>query len=179
MENDELIRLLDRYYRAETTADEEQRLLDYFRNTPQIPPRFEVDKALLLGIHDIPDEDIPLPAGLEARIAAQVDSFSEETHRGWFAVRKARVWVASIAAVLLVAVTVGIIALRPVPRQDTFSSPQEAYAETKRALALFASKLDKGMLAMQKVEQTHITIEQQLNKINNETDMYIFAVDSI
>lgn len=178
MENEELIRLLDCYYRAETSADEEKRLFDYFRNNP-VPPRFEADKALFLSLYDASGEEVSLPAGLEERIAAQIDSFGREEHRHWFTVRKARIWVASVAAILLVAFTVGIIALRPVPRQDTFTSTQEAYAETKRALALFAAKLDKGMIAVQRVEQTQTSIEKQLNKINHETDMYIFAVDSI
>lgn len=178
MENDELIRLLDRYYRAETSADEEKRLLDYFRNTP-VAPQFEADKALLLSLHDATEEDVPIPVGLEERIATQIESFDDATSRHRLMVRKVRVWVASIAAVLLVAVTVGIIALRPVPRQDTFTSTQDAYAETKRALALFAAKLDKGMVAVQKVEHAQISIEKQLNKINHETDMHIFAVDSI
>ncbi len=178
MENDELIRLLDRYYRAETSDDEEKRLLDYFKNAA-VPPQFEADKALLLSLHGISEQDVPLPEGLEERIVSQIDTLDEATHRKRFTMRKARIWVASIAAMLLIAVTVGIVTLRPVPRQDTFTSTQEAYAETKRALALFAAKLDKGMVAVQKVEQAHTSIEKQLNKINNETDMYIFAVDSI
>lgn len=178
MENDELIRLLDRYYRAETSDDEEKRLLDYFKNAA-VPPQFEADKALMLSLHGISEQDVPLPEGLEERIASQIDRMDEATHRKRFTIHKARIWVASIAAMLLIAVMVGIVTLRPVPRQDTFTSTQEAYAETKRALALFAAKLDKGMVAVQKVEQAHTSIEKQLNKINNETDMYIFAVDSI
>jgi len=71
MKEEDLKRLIDRYYSGESTEEEEIALRDYFRKE-NIPEGYEAEKVIFGFYSEY--EDIPEPSiGFEARILAGID----------------------------------------------------------------------------------------------------------
>lgn len=145
------------------------RLIDRFADDNMTPEEQET-LIRLLGDEDNAD----IPAGLESRLAAAIDRAAEsENLRGRISVRqhdKGRRWriLAGIAALVAVALTLGVHLLNrdlrtapPTPR-DTYSNPEEAYAEVHKALEIFSTTLDKGLRQVEMVENTTADIQSKI-----------------
>ena len=145
------------------------RLIDRFADD-NITPQEQETLIRLLGDEDNAD----IPAGLESRLAAAIDRAAEsENLRGRISVRqhdKGRRWriLAGIAASVAVALTLGVHLLNrdlrtapPTPR-DTYTNPEDAYAEVQKALEIFSTTLDKGMRQVEMVENTTADIQSKV-----------------
>lgn len=145
------------------------RLIDRFADDNMTPEEQET-LIRLLGDEDNAD----IPPGLESRLAAAIERAAEsENLRGRISVRqhdKGRRWriLAGIAALVAVALTLGVHLLNrdlrtapPTPR-DTYSNPEEAYAEVHKALEIFSTTLDKGMRQVEMVENTTADIQSKI-----------------
>ena len=93
-----------------------------------------------------------MPDNLDKRIEHQIDSWNivEKTikrHARTISMR----WISSIAASVVLIISVAVfINSRANQREyafqeDTYDNPQDAYAETQRALKFFSSKMNKGL----------------------------------
>jgi hypothetical protein len=71
MQIEEIHKLLDRFYKGETSLDEEKRLSDFFRQEV-VPTSLEEDRRVFLSFYD---QNVPIPSDLEQRISALIDSF--------------------------------------------------------------------------------------------------------
>ncbi len=166
MKTKDIIQLLERYYRAETTREEEKLLKEYFLKA-DVPAGLQADKDTFLFLHSQTQRDIPLPQGLEARLSAQIDRWDEEARRPQARRLRlspaARRWI-GIAASLLVIAGTGVFCLRESHPRDTFDSPELAYAETQRALQLFANALQKGQDGIEKAGSTAQEVHEALEK---------------
>ena len=145
------------------------RLIDRFADD-NITPEDQENLIRLLGDENNAD----IPAGLESRLAAAIDRAAEsENLRGHIRVKehgKGRRWriLAGIAASVAVGLTLGVHLLNrdlrtapPTPR-DTYSNPEEAYAEVHKALEIFSTTLDKGMRQVEMVENTTAAIQSKV-----------------
>jgi len=75
MQIEEIHKLLDRFYKGETSLDEEKRLSDFFRQEV----RSQIDSKRIDGcFYRFTTKNVPIPSDLEQRISALIDSFDDD-----------------------------------------------------------------------------------------------------
>ena len=141
MEKAKLIALLEKYWRAETTIEEEQALAAYFK-VPSTDPDLEPYNALFAYFEE--EANIASSPDLEARI---LSSITPVRHFQWSML--------SAAAAILVIVG-SLFLLTPKPTQtgiqpmavagitDTFDDPDQALAAVRHALLIASNHLNEG-----------------------------------
>ena len=154
-------KLLERFYNAETSEAEEQMLKDFFFNE-EVPPYLQAEKAMFLQL-----QTSDVPEGLEERLAQQIDQWELSEQKTQKKPRIFRLqWIGSIAASLLLLIGMNWYMYEP-PRKDTCATPEEAYAHAEKALVLFSEALNKGLRPIEAMEKTHQSIRKQIKKLNN------------
>lgn len=149
MTDKELERLLDRFASDEITGSEQQQLIE------------QLEAA----------ESPAMPDGLEHRLAATIDTLdaSERTRKS-ISLRPRRKYplrvIAGLAASVAVIVALGVHMFTPQPSTpttplDTCATPEEAYAETQRALLIFSNALNKGMEQLETARATTVEINDK------------------
>ena len=139
--------LLERYYDAQTSEAEEQRLKDFFLHE-EVPAHLQAEKEMFLQL-----QETAVPEGLEERLSQSIDRWDKKH-------RTLRLqWIGSIAASLLLLFGAGWYLQEP-PRKDTCATPEEAYVEAQKALVLFSTALNKGMKQMDVLQETTERVEK-------------------
>ena len=139
--------LLERYYDAQTSEAEEQRLKDFFLHE-EVPAHLQAEKEMFLQL-----QATAVPEGLEERLSQSIDRWGKKH-------RTLRLqWIGSIAASLLLLFGAGWYLQEP-PRKDTCATPEEAYMEAQKALVLFSTALNKGMKQMDVLQETTERVEK-------------------
>ena len=130
-----------------------------------------------LNINDIgPNEleHIPIPEGLEERLAAKIDAWEKEERKPRrFAFSKTLRYVSAAACITLV-MGLGYYTFTRVyddsatdichAEQDTYQDPDIAQREAERALTLLAVNRNKGMSQLKRVQAISTKTEHTLNK---------------
>ncbi len=173
MESLKDIRLvLEKFYRGETTLEEENRLRHYFESNA-VPEELIPDKDLFESFGG-ENGSVEVPPDLDGKILASIDRLEKRE------VRTRRISVFSLsglAAGLLVLIAVYLFFLRddspPMlashQMADTYEDPMVAYEEVKKTLAYVSNKLNTGTSELEQVRQvSKMTTEplQNLSKIN-------------
>lgn len=168
MQIEKIYKLLDRFYKGETSLDEEKLLSEFFRQEV-VPTSLEEDRRVFLSFYD---QNVPIPSDLEQRISALIDSFDED--RKMKSERpKIRQWLFPLLAVASSVLLVFGIRFfvqsdkpQPVLMADTYQNPNDAYLATMHALQLFSDNFEKGMQPIEKaavhVEKTQKIIHQTI-----------------
>ena len=139
--------LLERYYDAQTSEAEEQRLKDFFLH--EVPAHLQAEKEMFLQL-----QATDVPEGLEERLSQSIDRWGKKH-------RTLRLqWIGSIAASLLLLFGAGWYLQDDTPRKDTCTTPEEAYAEAQKALVMFSTALNKGMKQMDALHETTERMEK-------------------
>ena len=139
--------LLERYYDAQTSEAEEQRLKDFFLHE-EVPAHLQAEKEMFLQL-----QASAVPEGLEERLSQSIDRWGKKH-------RTLRLqWIGSIAASLLLLFGAGWY-LQDRSRKDTCATPEEAYIEAQRALVMFSTALNKGMKQMDVLHETTERMEK-------------------
>lgn len=119
-----------------------------------------------------------MPEGMEQRLNDMIDRWDraeKQSHKMRRQTRIVRIkWIGGIAASLLILFSVGTYIYTQeteyVVPQDTCATPEEAYAQTQKALVLLSSSLNKGVEQMESIQKTtekvNNKVNKQLNKIN-------------
>ena len=154
-------RLLERFYNAETSEQEEQELKDFFRHG-EVPPHLLAEKEMFLQL-----QASDAPEGMEERLGNLIDQWELSEQKTQ---KKRRIfhlqWIGSIAASLLLVIGISLYLHEP-QRKDTCATPEEAYAHAEKALVMFSEALNKGIRPMKNIEKTNGHIRNQINKLNN------------
>lgn len=131
-------KLKQKYWAGETTLAEEKELKDYFKENPSL------------------SKDGRYFA--EVKKQQQVKPVHSFTHPGR---RKKQTWL-SMAAAILILITIGFFVFQNENKQDQFAvqDPQEAFEITKASLLMISEGLNKGK-----------TYSQELNKINEAKEI--------
>ena len=159
MNDKELDILLDRFASDEITEAEQQRLID--------------------GLASLPEPEMPDMLG--ERLAETIDTLAA-TRRAITPVRSRRMpplrVITGIAAAVAVIITLGVRLFTATPAPvsptplDTCATPEEAYAEARKALLIFSSAIDKGINQVEMAKATaadiHDKVARQLNHLNPE-----------
>ncbi len=169
--------MLAHYYDGTSTQEEEKYLRIYFKNTDRVAPELRTEGEIFRSLSDIPTPQ--LPDGLESRLSDAIDSWAEaeakaEVNRKRLRPIKLRAAI-GIAAALAVVLALGIFLpfrenTTPL-HADTCATPEEAYAQTEKALQIFAGAINKSLAGMETVTETSERIQEQvhgqLQQLNN------------
>jgi hypothetical protein len=165
MKTEDLNRLLEKYYRGEST-EEEERDLRLFFNTDIIPEGYETEKALFSYYMNVSKVPEPSP-DFETRILAGI----EESEKNSNLQKYSRFILASLgtaAGILILAGSYFFFVHRSEPR-DTFSDPKLAYAETMKILIGVSSRLNHGTRKLEPVARINDFTSKTFNAINKST----------
>ena len=173
MESIEKVRkMLERFYRGETSLEEERWLQDYLSSIT-VPEELLADQELFMALEER-DDTIPVPRDLNAKILNTID----REEKGSLRTRRISLYsISGLAAGLLALIAVYVFFLRtdtPLllsDRQgiDTYEDPMDAYQEAKKTLAYVSGKLNTGtseIRHMQQVTKTTADPLKSLSKIN-------------
>lgn len=148
--------MLERYYRGATTEAEESMLRAYFAGD-DVDSGLEADRDIFLSLSDT--ESIGVPEDLADRLSGEIDKWdAREKRKIRFTFRSI-----SIAASLAVLMAVGAWYMQEPKTTGQQLSPEEAYAQTEKALTIFAKALDKSMDGIETVDRTSEKINIQIN----------------
>lgn len=135
--------LLERFYDGQTTEEEENILRSYF-DSDEVASELETEKAFF--------NQLPMTDGLEQRLSNHIDELArKEKPARQTSIR----WIAGIAASVLLLVSAGLYfgTNRPDPfYQDTYDTPEEAYATTEKAITLLATNVNKGLKSIEQIK---------------------------
>ncbi|MBO5251432.1 MAG: hypothetical protein J6B31_05485 [Bacteroidaceae bacterium] len=167
MKDDKYIEeLLERYYDGLTTEAEEQTLKEFF-TCEEIPAHLQAEKAMFLQL-----AAEATPKGMEQRLSSLVDEWEKEEQRTIGIRKRSRTirlqWIAGIAASLLLLFGIGRYLYEPSSKyiaQDTCATPEEAYAETQKALIMFSTALNKGMGQLEAMHRVDHKINETFNEL--------------
>ena len=154
-------KLLERFYNAETSEQEEQELKDFFHHG-EVPPHLQAEKEMFLQL-----QASDTPEGMEERLGNLIDQWelSEQQTQKKHSIFHLQ-WIGSIAASLLLVIGMSLYLQEP-QRKDTCATPEEAYAHAEKALVMFSEALNKGIRPMKTIERTNENIQKQIKKLNN------------
>lgn len=148
MRKEEIDILLKRFYSAESSAEEERLLADFF-NATDIPEEYLAEKTLFNFYKD--NLNIPEPsAGMDDKIIASLQT-ADRT-----AVRTLIYRVSGIAAGIMILVGSWVYFTRT-SQEDTFDDPELAYVETMKILFDVSSRLNEGLATLEPVSGMNIT----------------------
>ncbi|MFO7668921.1 MAG: hypothetical protein R6W31_04615 [Bacteroidales bacterium] len=173
MESIEKVRkLLERFYQGETSLEEERWLQNYL-SSKNVPVELLADKELFKAFEDT-RETIPIPEELNAKILNTID----QEERNWLRSRRISLYSFSgLAAGLLALIAVYVFFLRTDEPAllsvqqgiDTYADPMDAYKEAKKTLAYVSGKLNTGTSEIRHLQQVTKTTAgplKSLSKIN-------------
>jgi hypothetical protein len=165
MNEEELKRLLEKYYSGESTEAEEKTLRDFFRKG-NVPEGYESEK--LIFSYYTESAELPEPSiDFEARILAGIDA--SEIKKGSQKIRKYLLPLLSAAAGLLILIGTYFFFINRTKPGDTFSDPQIAYAETIKILKDVSSQLNHGTQTLEPVGKLNEITQKGFETINKST----------
>ena len=168
---EEIRKMLDRFYRGETSLEDEKILEEYFSSTT-VSEEFIPDKDLFRALKN-ENESVIVPGNLNQNILASIDEVERKATR----TRRISLFsLSGLAAGLLVMIAVYLFYIRTdgpslfasSQMTDTFEDPLEAYEEAKRTLAFVSAKLNNGTHELEHVRKVTKTVDplKSLSKIN-------------
>jgi hypothetical protein len=158
----ELNRLLEKYYKGESTEKDEAELRSFF-NENNIPEGYEAEKVIFSFYRNTVEVPEPSP-DFESGIIAGIDEY--ESKSSSLNLRKFILPLISTAAGLLIlAGLYFFFSDRSEPR-NTYSDPEIAYAETMKILMKVSSKLNQGAMALEPVAKINDLTTKSFDAIN-------------
>jgi hypothetical protein len=165
MNTEEIKRLLEKYYNAECSEDEELILKSFFMEK-DVPEELH-DEREIFNYYNL-SASVPEPsAGFEERIISAIDNY--DTSYSITGRRKLWFSVASIAAGLLILTGSYFFFVHRTENIDTFSDPAIAYAEAMKILYNVSSRLNHGTQALETVGMIQDVPRKSLESINKST----------
>lgn len=156
MESQRIHILLQKYFEAETTLEEENELITYF-TSGEVDEKLKMYIPMFSGIRDISTEE---NADLSDEL---MDYILESEHKEKVKYRWMWQMVTGIAAsVIVVMLSVNYYNSRT-QWKDTFTDPQKAYAEASKTLDFVAGKYNQGLAQLRPIGK----IESAVNPLNS------------
>jgi len=166
MKQIQLKELLEKYYNALTTPEEEQLLYELL-SSDDLRPEFYNERDTLLTIIGMSAQHEPDPL-FESRMERALFSGANATIQQSVAKKhgygKIFLSVMSSAAVVILAVAVWFMIGRESEPADTFSSPELAYEETIRALHNVSSAMNRATSKLKPLESV-IVVEKSMQNV--------------
>ena len=162
MESQKIHILLQKYFDAETTIDEENELITYF-TSGEVDDNLKMYVPMFSGIKELSaDEDLSLGEDL-------MNFILESEHKEKLRYRWMWQIVTGVAAsVILVMLAVNFYSSQN-QWKDTFSDPKQAYSEASKTLEFVARKYNKGLAQLRpigKIENAVDPLKSGMSKLN-------------
>ena len=165
MSEEELKRLIEKYYNGESTEEEEIALKVFFRKG-NVPEGFDAEKEIFSYYAE--SQDVPEPSiDFEARILAGIDA--SERERGSQNVRRYLIPILSAAAGILILTGSYFFFMKRAESVDTFADPAIAYAETIKILRDVSSQLNHSAQVLEPVGKMSEFTRKSFKSINKST----------
>lgn len=147
MNTDEIKLLLEKYFEAKTTAEEEGKIFSFFRNSGKLPQDLEKMRPMFEGISsqdkDAPDEKFLTGA------SAMIDDLNAKSTKSRFI--KKTYLITGVAAAIIAGLIYFNLWSDPndSPNEslyaDTYSDPQQGYQAAITAISYVSSKYNQGL----------------------------------
>jgi len=162
MSEEELKRLIGKYYSGASTEEEERALRNYFIEN-NVPPGYEAEKEIFSFLMEAGEVPEP-PAGFEARIIKAIDSSTGKgiSSRG----RRILLPLTGIAAGLLILAGSYFFFTNRIESEDTYTDPEIAYAETMKILLNVSSQINQGKQSLKPVGRLNKMKVKSFESIN-------------
>lgn len=167
MNKQEIKSLLERYYNAETSEEEELNLRKFF-NQKDVPDEFNDEKEIFIYFDQLSGVQEP-SNDLEERIMSSIDYEVRKAKRSGYS--RLLITVSGMAAGLLILAGSYFFFTRESEPRDTFSDPEIAYAETMKILYDVSNRLNKGTQAFETVGLMQEITRKSLNEITRPASM--------
>jgi hypothetical protein len=166
-------KMLDKFYRGETSLEEEQRLRETLASV-SVPEELRPDQELFRSMEKAADID-EVPEDLNLKIINAIDQAERKANR----TRRITLYsLSGLAAGLLLMITVYLFYVRTDNQPliasnqmtDTYQDPMDAYNEAKKALVYVSNKLNTGTSELEQVKKvTKVSTDplKSLSKINS------------
>jgi hypothetical protein len=163
MKEEKLKELIEKYYKGESSPEEEKILKEYFSGD-DIIPGYEAEKEII-SYYLSAAEAIPAPSeDLELKILRSIDKY-DRAQRSRIFTRRYLIPLSFAASLLMIAGSYFFFIHKAEP-SDTYTDPLIAYAETMKILNEVSVKLNKGTEAL-----------NSISKINSATRKSIESID--
>jgi hypothetical protein len=151
--------LLEKYYRGETSTEEETALRDYFSSS-DVPERLRTE-AKLFGFFSREREGT-LSGEMKTRLENMIPGPERRSFNVGINLRY--YWISGAAAVILI--LLGIFADMQIRknrmfevRQDTYEDPYIAYAEARKVLYMVSDKLNTARQPLRNLEKLETSVD--------------------
>ena len=165
MERNQVKTLLQKYYDAVSTMEEENMLREYFKGK-ELPDEMKLEQLHFLAMADMQNEEIEVPNDLESKILARLSV--EQSKRNWLNSRMLFTAVSIAAGLALVISTFVFINSRK--DLGTYDDPQIAYAESKEALDMVSRYFNQGTSELTNLREMDRSMEP-LNNLERVEDV--------
>ena len=162
MNEEELKRLIEKYYNGESTEEEESSLRNYFRKD-NIPDGYEAEKLIFSYYTEAAEFSEP-SIDFEARLMAGIDASEINGRSG--KISRYLLPFLSAAAGLLILVGSYFLFFNKTDSRDTFTDPEMAYAETVKILRDVSSQLNHGAQVLEPVGKMNEITRKSFETIN-------------
>ena len=161
MESQKINILLQKYFEAETTLEEENELINYF-NSGKVDEALKNYVPLFLGLRKLSKEEIP---DLNNEIMSHLLEYEHK--------RKFRLRIGIISAVAA-SVMMGLLAVNfishPKPSNAIADDQREAYEEVVKAFGYLAGEYNKSLAELaplKKIDEAANPIQSGINDVND------------
>jgi hypothetical protein len=150
METKEVEILLQRYFDGETSLEEEKILEEYFASE-EVPDEFQSYKGLFAGLGELSESRHEADMGNEIMDYILEQEFTQKNrYRGMWQM------VTGIAAAIILVLGGLLIYEQQRPAfKDTYSSPEEAYAQAQKTLHYISAKYNTGLSQLSKTRKVN------------------------
>lgn len=161
--------LIEKYYKGETSVNEENQLVEYFNTTSDIPEHLLNEKEVFSMYAMAADEEVPIE-GFMDNLEKVIDDRVKVRRIG---VRNKVYWITSVAASIAILVSSYFMFINT--RSSSMyeiTDPQLAYEETQKALLYVSQKLNKGTAPLSNLTLINKPAEslQNLEKLDEGLD---------
>lgn len=176
MDTSEIKKLIEAFYNGNTTAEEEQTLLDYFKGE-NVAEELLNEKKIFLQMNET--DNIDIPVGLENKLSNLIDKLAtEEKKASQPKKRNLWTWAGSVAAGVAILLFAGIHfskqheTVMPMPTVTNINAEdQYKMEEAQKALLLISSNFNKGVDQLSAVstnlDKTNEILNKTLGQLNN------------
>lgn len=159
--------LLEKYYKGDTSLEEEQSLREYFSGELVIPG-YEAEKEIF-RLYSASVATTAPDEALEDRIKLAIDGIEGHRLKKNPAIR--RYTAISIAAAFLILIASYFMLKHNAEPRDTYSDPRLAYAETMKVLNNVSVEMNKGTAALKPVGKITRTAETGFITVRKSTSL--------
>jgi len=167
MKTKEIEKLLEKYYKGES-SEEEELILRRFFESEDVPSGFETEKTLFRYFSE--NESVPDPSEkFEDKIISAIDSI--ERRKPLIALSSKVLFYSSIAAGLFLIIASYFLFMHRNEPKDTFSSPEVAYTEAVKVLYEVSSTFNRGTLHLDQIRKLEDKAAKGFSEIDRSSRM--------